>query len=151
MLLVTQLMSPTPARTPSSTPNGGIDSNKRPAAEGSCLIFLQHGYCRVKRCGYCHDPTDLAAPVARSTGDNRHGSASSEIAKSAARRTSGNRNGLGGQRNGSTSRVSHAEMVSSSRVCCTTSQTWQRRRPRWHKGGSGSSGGGGTASTSSSG
>ena len=48
----------------------------------------------MKRCRYRHDPADLAAPVAGSTGDNRHGSASTEG-------IGGNRNGLGGQRNGS--------------------------------------------------
>ena len=69
VLLAVQPVSPVPAPAPSSTPSGGIDSKKRPA--GPCFIFLQHGYCRVKR----HDLTDLAAPVAGSTGNNHYGSA----------------------------------------------------------------------------
>ena len=73
VLLAIQPVSPVPAPAPSSTPSGGIDSNKRPA--GPCFIFLQHGYCRVKRCRYRHDLADLAAPVAGSTGNNHHGSA----------------------------------------------------------------------------
>ena len=126
---------------PSSTPSGGVDSNKRPAADGPCFIFLQHGYCRVKRYRY------------------RHGSASSGIAKPTAGGTGGNRNALGSQRNGpdgtrngSTSRMGDAGTVGSSRVIVA----WRGNRGGGGgcggtRGGGGSSGGGVTASMSSSG
>ena len=77
VLLAIQPVSPVPVPAPSSTPSGGVDSNKRPAADGPCFIFLQHGYCRVKGCRYRHDPANFAPPVAGSTGKNHHGSASS--------------------------------------------------------------------------
>ena len=70
---------PCPHFCPSSTPSGGVDSNKRNAAYGPGFIFLQDDYCTVKRCRYRHDPADLAAPLAGSTSDNSHGSASSGI------------------------------------------------------------------------
>ena len=147
-----QPLSPAPAPAPSPTPSGGVDSNKRLATNGPCFIFLQHSYCRVKSCRYRHDPDDLAAPVAKSTGDNRHGSASSGVAKPATGGTGGNRNGLGGQLNGSTSRVGNAETDSSSRAIVA----WRGNRHGGGghggtRGGGGSSGGGGTASMSSSG
>ena len=118
VLLPLQPSSPVPAPTPSLTPSGGVDFNKRPAADSLCFMYLQHSYLRCR-----HDPAYLAAPAAASTGDNRHGSASSGMAKSATGGTGGNRNGLGGQRNGSdstrigsTSRVDNAWTRSSSRA-----------------------------------
>ena len=77
----------------------------------------------MKRCRYRHDPADLAAQVAGSIDDTRHGSAFSSTAKPAAGGTDGSRNGLCGQRNGSdgtrngsTSRVSNVGTESSSRL-----------------------------------
>ena len=157
VLLAKPPASPVPAPAPSSTPSGDVDSNKRPAA-GPCFIFLQHGYCRVKRCRYRHDPANLAAPVAGSTGNNHHGSASSGIAKPTAGDTGGNINALGGQRNGSdgtrtgsTSRVGNAGTDGSSRAIVS----WRGNRGGGggrggRRGGGGSIGGGGTASMSSS-
>ena len=101
VLLAMQPLPPGPAPAPSPTPSGGVDSNKRPAADGPCFIFLQHVYRRVKRCRYRRNPADLATPVAGSTGDNHNGSASSGIAKPTAGGTGGNRNALRGQRNSS--------------------------------------------------
>ena len=69
-----QPLSPAPAPTPSST-GVGVNSNKRPTADSPCFIYLQHGYCRVKRCRHLHDLADLIAPVTASPGDNSHGSA----------------------------------------------------------------------------
>ena len=112
----------------------------------------------MKRCRYRHDPADLAAPVAGSTGNNHHGSAKSGIAKPTAGGTGGNINALGGQRNdsdgtrnGSTSRVGNAGTEGSSRAIVS----WRGNRGGGgvhcgRKGGGGSSDGGGTASTSSS-
>ena len=107
---VSATRAPDPASTPSSTLSGGVDANKRPAADDPC-------------CRYRQDPADLAAPVVGSTGDNRHGSALSGINKTAAGDIDVNRNGLGGQRNGldgtrndSTSRVGNAGPDSSSRM-----------------------------------
>ena len=148
VLLAMQPLSLVPAPAPSSTPSGGVDSNKRPAANGPCFMFLQHGYCRVKRCiRYRHDPADLAAPEAGRTGDHRHGWASSGIAKPTAGGTGGNGNALGGQRNGldgtrngsngtrngSTSRVANTGTDGSSGNCCMAWQPWRQRRPRWHR------------------
>ena len=123
VLLAIQPVSPVPVPAPSSTSSGGVDSNKHPAADGPCFIFLQHGYCRLKRCRCRHDPADLATPVAGSMGNNHHGSASSGIAKPTAGGTGGNINALGGQRNGldstrngSTSRVGNAGTEGSSRA-----------------------------------
>ena len=159
VLLAMQPFSPALASAPSSTPSGGVNSNKRPAADGPCFIFLQHGYCRVKRCRYRHDPADLAAPVAGSTGDNHHGSASSSTAKSTAGGTGGNRNALGGQRNGSdgtrnclTSRVGNAGTDGSSQAIVA----WRANRGGGGgrggtRGDGGSSSGDGSASMSSSG
>ena len=159
MLLAMQPLSPAPAPASSPTPSGGVDSNKRPAADGPCFMLLQHVYYRVKRHRYHHDPSDLAAPVGGSTGDNRHGLASSGIAKPTAGGTDGNHNALGGQRNGSdgtrnglTLRVGNAGTDSSSRV--TVAWHDNRGGGGGHggtRGGSGSSGRGGTASMSSSG
>ena len=152
VLLAIQPLSPAPAPTLSSTPSGGVDSNKRPATDGPCFIFLQNDCCRVKRCRYRHEPADLAAPVIGSTGGNRYGSASSDITKPAARGTGGNYKGLGGQRNGSdgtrngsTSRVGNAGTASSSRAVVA----WRGNRGGGR--GGGSCGGGGTVSMSSSG
>ena len=89
----------------------------------SLLHWFAARLCRVKRYRYHHDSVNLAAPVAGSTGDNRHGSASSGIAKPTAAGTGGNRDALGGQcngsdgtRNGSTSRMGNAETDGSSLV-----------------------------------
>ena len=113
----------------------------------------------MKRCRYHHNPADLAAPVAGSTGNNWHGSASSGIAKPTAGGTGGNRNGLGGQRNGSdaprngsTSRMGNVGTDSSSRKLVG----WRGNRGdgggrSGTRGGGGSSGGGGIAKMSSSG
>ena len=86
-------------------------------------------------------------PVDGSTGDNRHDSASSGIAKPAAGGKGGNRNGLGGQLNGSdgtqnclTSGVGNVGMSSSSRSIAA----W-----RGNRGGGESRDGGRIASTSS--
>ena len=152
MLLAMQPFSRTLAPAPSSTPIGGVDSNKRPVADGSCFILLWHGYYRVKRCRYHHDPADLAAPMAGSTGDNRHDSVSSGITKLAAGGTDGNRNGLGCERNGSdgsrndsTSRVGNVGTDRFSRVvvgwCDDRGGAGGRGGT---SGGDGSSGGGGT-------
>ena len=160
VLLVMQPLSPAPSPAPSSTPSGGVDFNKRNAAVGPCFIFLKkHGYCRVKRCRYRHDPADLAAPVAESMGDNRHSSASRGIAKPTTGGTGDNRNALGGPhngsdgtRNGSTSRVGNAGTNSSSRAVVAWRGNCGGGGGRGGtRGGGGSSGGGGTASMSSSG
>ena len=111
-----QPLSPAPAPNPSPPPSGGVDSNKLPAADSHCFIYLQNGYSRVKPCRYRHDPADLAVPAAGSTGDYRHGSASSGIAKPAAGGTGGQCNGSDGTHNGSTSRVINAGTDSSSRA-----------------------------------
>ena len=152
VLLAMQLLSPAPAPAPSSTPNGGIDSNKRPDADGPYFIVFQHRYSRVKRCRYRDDPVSLPAPVAGNMGDSRHGSASSGIAKPAAGGTDRNRNGLGGQSNGSdstrndsTSRVGNAGTDSSSRAVVA----WRGNCGGGGGHGGGSSGGDGTASMSS--
>ena len=138
-------LSPTPTPAPSSTPSDGIDSNKHPAADGPRFNNLQHGYCRVKRCRYCHDPADLTAPAAGSTGDKLHGSALSCISKPAAGVT-------GTNRNGSTSRMSNVGTDSSQRAiiawCGSGGGGGGHDSAR---GSGGSSGRGGTGSTSSSG
>ena len=112
----------------------------------------------MKRCKYHHDPANLAAPVAGSTGGNRHGSVSSSIVKPAAGGTGCNRNGLGdqrngsdGTRNGSISRVGNTGTDSSSRAIVA----WRGNRGGGGgrneiKGSGSSSGEGGTASMSSS-
>ena len=154
-----QLLSSAPAPAPSSPPSGGVNSNKRPATDGPGFIFLQDDYCRMKRCRYQQDPADLAVPVAGSTVDSRHGSASSGIAKSTAGGTGGNRNALGGQRNGSdgtrnvpTSRVSSTRTGGSSRAIAAWPGNHGGGGGRGGtRGGGGSNGGGGTASMSSSG
>ena len=159
MLLAMQPVAPAPAPIPSSTLSGGVDSNKRTATDGPCLIFLQHEHFRMKRYKYHHDPANLAAPVAGSTSGNHHGSVSSSIAKPAAGGTGCNRNGLGdqrngsdGTRNGSISRVGNAGTDSSSRSIVA----WRGNRGGGGgrgdiKGGGSSSGGGVTANMSSSG
>ena len=110
-------------------------------------LSAAHGYCRVERCRYRHDPADLAAPVAGSTGDNRHGSASSGISKLTAGGTGGNRKALGGQRHssdgtrdGSASRVGNAGTDGSSRVIVAS------RDKRGGGGGCGGTRGGGGSS-----
>ena len=158
-LLAMQPLSPAPGPAPPSRLSVGVDSDKRPAPNGPCFIYLQHGYCRVKRCIYRHDPADLVAPAARSTGDSHHGSAWGGIAKPTAVGTGGNRNGLGGQlngsdgtSNGSTSRAGNVGTDSSSRAVFA----WRGSRGDGGghggtKGGSGSTDGDGSATTSSSG
>ena len=76
-----QPLSPALAPAQFSTPNGGVDFNKRLIADRPCFIYLQHSCCRVKRCRNDHD---LAVLAAGSTGDNRHDLVSNGIAKLAA-------------------------------------------------------------------
>ena len=44
-----QPLSSVPAPAPFSRPSGGVDSNKHPTTDGPCLIYLKHGYSRVRR------------------------------------------------------------------------------------------------------
>ena len=159
MLLVMQPLSPAPVPAPLSASSGGVDFNKRPAADGPCFIFLQHNCWGMKRCRYHHDSSDLTTPVAGSMGDNRHGSAWNGIAKPVTGGTCGNRNGLVGQcngsdgiRNGSALRVGNTKTGRSSRSIVA----WRGNRGGGGghggtRGGGGSSGGCGIASMSSSG
>ena len=86
-------ITPTIAHAPTSfsTLSAGVDSHKRLATDGAWSIYMQHGYCGGKRCRYRHDPAGLVASVADSTGENRHGLASSGIPKAADGSTGCNR------------------------------------------------------------
>ena len=44
-----QPLSSVPAPAPCSGPSGGVDSNKHLTTDGPFFIYLQHGYCRMKR------------------------------------------------------------------------------------------------------
>ena len=159
MLLAMQPLPQAYTPAPSSSPSGSVDSNKHPAADGPCFIYMQQRYSRVKHCRYRANPADLAAPAAESIDDDHYSSTSSAITKQATERTGGNRNGLDGQCDGSDDPCSGSAL----RVGNVGTDRPLRKNVAWRgsrggggsrggaRGDGGSSGGGGTARASSSG